>query len=268
MDHARFVLTMGLQAGERSAQANAQELQNQVARTQRVIGQVGQWSAIATAVCSIGYGLAVIALMVDSFTTGAATQAAGWTGIEDFLATFRPVLMLPLYPSLLLVPAFTALMVSIHSFATEEKKIWSRLGLAFTLMYASLAAWNYLVQLLPVWQSIRSGDADGLAMFAMGNPGSIFWGLVYCYGFMNLGMLFAGLIFGGTRQENRIRLLFLLNGASLVVTLGSALIGSPPFYLLGSLVIWCPVFTAAVICTAVFFQRMVREAEKNLTGNS
>lgn len=267
MDHARFVLTMGLDAGERSAQANAQELENRVARTQLVIGQVGQWSAIATAVCSIGYGLAVIALMVDSFTAGAAAQAAGWTGSADFVRTFQPILMLPLFPSLLLVPAFTAVMVSLHSAASPEKQIWSRLGLAFTLIYASLAAWNYLVQLLPVWQSIRGGEADGLAMLAMGNPGSIFWGLVYCYSFMNLGMLFSGLAFSGNHLENRVRLLYILNGVSLVVTIASALIGSSQFYLLGSLVIWCPLFTAAVIATAVLFQRMAQEAEKNLSSN-
>lgn len=268
MDHARFVLTMGLEAGERTAQAEAQTLDQVAARTHMGIGQVGKWSAIASAICSVGYGLAVIALMVDTLTAGAADQAAGWSGVEDFLATFRPILMLPLFPSLLLVPAFTALMVSIHSMASKEKQIWSCLGLAFTLIYASLAAWNYLVQLLPVWQSIRAGAAEGLAMFAMGNPGSIFWGLVYCYGFMNLGMLFSGLAFGGNRLENRVRLLFLLNGASLLVTLGSALTSSSQFYLLGSLVVWCPLFTAAVIFTAVFFQRMVREAKKNLISNS
>jgi len=82
------------------------------------------------------------------FVTAIASQAAGWTGIDAFLATFQPVPDAAVIPSLLLVPAFTALMVSIHSYASEEKKIWSLLGLAFTLIYATMAATNYLIQLL------------------------------------------------------------------------------------------------------------------------
>lgn len=266
MDHASVEIAFGLKAGEWSGQARQMESQV-AARSRLAIGRVGQWSAVAAAVCSVGYGLAVIAILVDSLTAGAAAQAAGWTGSADFVRTFQPILMLPLFPSLLLVPTFTAVMVSLHSAASPEKQIWSRLGLAFTLIYASLAAWNYLVQLLPVWQSIRGGEADGLAMLAMGNPGSIFWGLVYCYGFMNLGMLFSGLAFNGNHLENRVRLLYILNGASLLVTIASALIGSPQLYLLGSLTIWCPLFTGAAIATAMFFHRMAGEAEKILTGN-
>jgi len=58
--------------------------------------------------------------------------------------------------------------------------------------------------------------------------------------------------------EKRIRLLFFLNGISGVFTLASAVLDSPPFYLLGSLVFWCPVFTAAVVSVAVLFNRKLR----------
>jgi len=223
------------------------------------IHKIGFWSAILTTLCSAGYGIAVIALLASSLSTGSSSQAQGWSGIDAFLAAFQPIQMLPVIPSLPLVLAFTALMVSIHSYASEEKKIWSRLGLAFTLIYATMAATNYLIQLLPVWRSITNGETDGLAMFVLGNPHSIFWGLAYAYIFMNLAMLFSAQVFTGNLLEKRIRLLFILNGASVVFTLASAVLDSVPFYLLGSLVIWCPVFTAATASIALLFNKTVRE---------
>ena len=189
-----------------------------------------------------------------------------WVALEEkplhrrcLLASFQPVQMLPVIPSLALVPAFTALMVCIHSYASEEKRIWSRLGLAFTFIYASMAAINYMTQLFPVWRSINHGETDGLAMFVLGNPHSIFWALAYAYIFMHLAMLFAAPVFAGNPLEQRIRALFILNGVSGLVTIVNLFFDSPPLYLLGSLIIWCPVFTAATVATAVLFNRIARK---------
>jgi hypothetical protein len=171
--------------------------------------------------------------------------------------------MLPLIPSLFLAPAFTALMVSIHSYASEDKKIWSSLGLAFTLIYASMAAMNYMIQLLPVWRSINNGETNGLAMYVLGNPHSIFWGLAYAYIFMNVAMLFSAMVFAGTPLKNRIRLLFVMNGVSAVFTLASAFLDNYQIYLVGSLVFWCPVFTAAALSVAVLFKRTFRAGREH-----
>ena len=226
------------------------------------ISKIGLWSAVITILSSASYGIAVIAFFAYFLSEPASSQAQGWTGIEAFVATFQPIQMLPVIPSLLLAPAFTALMVSIHSYAAEDKKIWSHLGLAFTLIYATMAAMNYMIQLLPVWRSINNSETDGLAMFVLGNPHSIFWALAYAYIFMNLAMLLSAPIFGGNPLENRIRLLFILNGVSGVFTLASAALDSPPFFLLGSLVFWCPVFLAAVVSVAVLFNRTTRAVRK------
>jgi hypothetical protein len=220
------------------------------------ISKVGGWSAVLTSLCSLGYGMAVVAVLVSSLSSLSSSPAQGWTGIEAFLAAFQPIQMLPVIPSLFLAPAFTALMVSIHAYAAEDKKIWGSLGLAFTLIYAAMAATNYMTQLLPVWRSINHGETDGLAMFVLGNPHSIFWGLAYAYIFMNLAMLFTAPVFYTGPLENRIRLLFILNGVSGAVTLACAFLDSPPLYLLGSLVIWCPIFTAAAVSVARLFRKI------------
>lgn len=233
-----------------------------IANARRTIGKIGLWSAVLTTIFSVSYGIAVITFFVSILSTQLPSQPQGWTGIDAFLATFQPIQMLPVIPSLFLAPAFTALMVSIDAYAAEDKKIWSRLGLAFTLIYASMAAINYMVQLIPVWRSITNGETDGLAMFVLGNPHSMFWGLAYAYIFMNLAMLLTAPVFEGTSLERRIRLLFILNGISGVFTIVWISFDSPPFYLLGSLVLWCPVFTAATIFVALLFMRLVRAERK------
>jgi hypothetical protein len=223
----------------------------------RSVSQIGFWSAVLATLFGTGYGISVVVMMISTLATGTDTPSE-WDGIETFIASFQPVQMLPIFPSLLLAPTFTALMVCIHSYAIEEKKIWSHLGLAFTIIYATMASMNYMVQLIPVWRSITNGETDGLAMFVLGNPHSIFWALAYAYIFMNLAMLFTAQVFWGTPLEKRIRLLFILNGVSVVASLVSLVLDSPPFYLLGSLVFWCPVFIAATASTALLFLQAAR----------
>ena len=70
--------------------------------------------------------------------------------------------MLPLIPSLVLAPTFIVLMVSIHYYAAQEKRIWSQLGMAFAVVYAVMASLNYIMQLTVVRFSILNKETDGL----------------------------------------------------------------------------------------------------------
>lgn len=223
----------------------------------RPVNQIGFWSAVFATVFSVGYGIAVIIMVVSTLT--ATESPSGLTGIDLIVATFQPVQMLPLIPSLLLVPAFVILMVSIHYYAAPEKKIWSHLGIAFALIYAAMSAINYITQLTIVRLSILNKETDGLSMFVMGNSHSIFWALASSYAFMNLAMLFAGSVFEGGRLEQSIRRLFYANGASAVITIFGVAVDSPMIYLLGSLVPWCVIFSWATILLAMLFKRNHRE---------
>jgi hypothetical protein len=218
------------------------------------VSQVGFWSATLATLASIGYGVTLIISMI-SMQAAANQSTSGWPGVEAFVASFQPIQMLSLIPSLLLVPAFIALMVSIHYYAAPDKKIWSHLGIAFTLVYAVMAAINYISQLTVVRLSILNKETEGLAMFVMGNSHSLFWALASAYLFMNLAMLFAAPVFHGGRLERWIRWLFLANGASGIVTIFGVLADSPAIYLLGSLVPWCMIFSPATALLAILFRR-------------
>jgi hypothetical protein len=220
----------------------------------RSVCQLGLWSAVLATLSSIGYGIALIVTMISMSAT-ATNISPGWRGIELFVASFQPIQMLSLIPSLLLAPTFVVLMVSLHYYASPDKKIWSHLGIAFALIYAVMASINYITQLTVVRLSILNKETDGLAMFVMGNSHSIFWALASSYAFMNLAMLFAAPVFDGGRLERAIRWLFFANGASVVVTIFGVIADSPPIYLLGSLVPWCVIFSLATLSLAVLFRR-------------
>jgi hypothetical protein len=219
------------------------------------VRQVGFWSAGLSTLCSVGYALASGLVLLQMLKPAPAGTAAGWTGIDAYLSLFQPSQMLPLVPSLLLAPCFVALMVSIHYYAAPERRLWSHLGLAFTLLYAGLALTNYLVQLTAVRRSLLGGETDGLAILVPGNPHSVFWALASAYVFLNLAMLFAAPVFTGGRLERWIRWLFVANGATALVTVAGIAADNPAFYLIGSLVPWCVVFTAATVLLAVLFGR-------------
>ncbi len=221
-------------------------------RVPLAVRQVGFWSAVVSTLSSVGYGLAVIVLLLQP---APADAPPGWAGIDAYLSVFKPIHMLPLVPSLLLAPAFVALMASIHHYAAPEKRLWSHLGLAFTLLYAALALTNYLVQLTAVRRSLLNGEIDGLAPLVIGNPHSVFWALASAYVFMNLGMLFAAPVFVGGRLERWIHWLFVANGATAPITVIGIAVDSVPFYLVGSLVPWCVVFTPTMAFLAVLFGR-------------
>ena len=99
------------------------------------------------------------------------------------------------------------------------------------------------------------GETDELAARASGNPHSIFWALVSAYVFMNLAMLFAAPVFQGGKLETWVRRFFLLNGASMVFTIATIACDSWTGFLLGSLVIWCPLFSIACGLLALLFFR-------------
>jgi hypothetical protein len=229
-------------------------LKDTVPTATRSVCQLGFWSAVLATLSSIGYGIAVIVMMISSLTAAAVTPP-GWHGVEAFVASFQFIQMLPLIPSLVLAPTFIVLMVSIHYYAASDKKIWSHLGIAFTLVYAAMASINYITQLTVVRLSILNQETDGLAMFVMGNSHSIFWALASSYAFMNLAMLFAAPVFDGGRLERAIRWLFFANGVSVVATIFGVVVDSPPIYLLGSLVPWCVIFSLATLLLAVLFRR-------------
>jgi hypothetical protein len=79
-----------------------------------------------------------------------------------------------MFPAILLMLLYVILMVCIHSYASNEKKIFSQIGLSVALMAAMILIANYFVQVSVIQPSVLSGETEGIALLSQYNPHGIF----------------------------------------------------------------------------------------------
>jgi hypothetical protein len=82
-------------------------------------------------------------------------------------------------------------MACIHYYASDDK-IFSQIGLSFSLAYSAVIITNYFIQWTVVQPSILSRETEGLSLFTQYNPHGIFVGLEGLgYSMMNVAFLSA-----------------------------------------------------------------------------
>jgi len=190
----------------------------------RKIASLGFWSAIIMTIAVIFSGItATTAMKIPSLVSG-----------------------------IILIPIFILMMACIHEYAPADKKIFSRLGLLFSIGYAVLIGFNYYLQLTLVRNNLYSD------VFAMDDPQSIMWVIeVLGYGFMGLATLSAAFIFTNGKLENVIRWLFIINGIlGIGGMIGYALEWSMNI-LLGGLIVWDIIMPISSLLLAILFRRVL-----------
>ena len=170
-----------------------------------LVSRLGFWSAAIAAllVFLIDAGMILSAILFPMTTI---------TNIEAYASSFNSLQMLPLIPSLLLAPMFVIMMLSIHHYASDDKKVLSQLGFSFALICAAVLSIHYYIQLTVVQQGILNNETAGLWQFAAPNPHSFFWTFAALgYGFMGIALLCTAPVFA-EKSERAIKWLFIANG--------------------------------------------------------
>jgi hypothetical protein len=179
--------------------------------------RLGFWSSVLTTVTAAAFLAVGIATPARSgpFCTGSSCITYPYvTGLTSFI----PMDYIWLYPGFLLALSFVVLMACIHYYASDDKKVFSQIGLSFATIYAVVIAMDYFLQLVVVEPSIRSGETAGLSLFTQYNPHGIFIGLEGLgYLMMSMAFLFAAPVFAGGKLERALRWLF---SASFVLAVG------------------------------------------------
>ena len=171
--------------------------------------RLGFWAAILTVVVVAVFAAVGIATPARSGPfCGSACVAYPYVGVVQFI----PGDYLWLVPGILLVPTFVVLMACIHDYAADPKKIYSRIGLSFALIYAVVILVDYYLQLTVVVPSLQAGETEGLSLFTQYNSQGPFIALeTLGYSMMSVAFLFAAAVFTGGRAERAIRGLFVLS---------------------------------------------------------
>jgi len=214
----------------------------------KMVSRIGFWSAILTTVWTIWF--------IVAFGYYMSSLPSEWPGIEAFAASFEPIPYIAwVIPCLLLALTFPVMISCIYFYASDDKKLWSLLGLAFAAMYGAILATNYWLLLTVVRESILSGYTEGLEWFVIGSPHSITNTIEGIgYGFMGLAAIFVSQVFGGNRLEIWLQRLFIVNG---VAGIAGVILGGLGIVMatMVSLTIWCVTFPVATAMVAVLFKR-------------
>jgi hypothetical protein len=179
---------------------------------------VGFYSAVLTAVVTIvTFGLAITAVPISGANCPAECVDYPYL---DTISQY-PKDFLWMLPAMLLVLGYVTLMVSIHSYAERQKRIFSQVGLTFSMIAAVILLSDYYLQFSIVPVSLMNAETEGLAMLIQYNPHGVFLVLEELgYLMMSLSFLFVAIALSNTsRLESVIRWIFMIGFVLVILSL-------------------------------------------------
>jgi len=187
--------------------SNRQEANTAPGSTVSNSNWLGFYSAIlSTVVAIITFGLAMTAIPISGANCPADCVEYPYL---DTVSQY-PKDFLWMFAALLLVLVYVALMVSIHSYADNHKKVFSQIGLSFAMIAAAVLLIDYYLQLSVVPVSLMNAETEGLALLIQYNSHGVFLALEELgYLLMSLSFLFMAAALSSTsRLEAAIRWIF------------------------------------------------------------
>ena len=120
------------------------------------------------------------------------------------LLTYYPRDYYWMYLAVFQLFAFMIFMVSLHHQASNDKKIFSSLGVAFALISTTVLLADYFIQFAVVPVSMMKGETEGIALLAQYNGHGIFMALEELgYITMSVALFFLALVFPSTNKLNK-----------------------------------------------------------------
>lgn len=117
-----------------------------------------------------------------------------------------------LIPSMFLALSFMIMMVSVHYYASEDKRIWSQIGMLLATAYFVFVSIVYFTVLTVTLPHNLNGDLASVEILRY-TPKSFMTGIdALGYTSMSLATLFAAPVFFGTKLKKWIRIFFISNG--------------------------------------------------------
>lgn len=206
------------------------------------VSNLGYWSGILASFFSIFY---VVFQLAEWF---------GWLGSDGGPESASTVLglILLLVPSLFLGSSFLLLMLSVHYYAPEDRKIWSHASVVFATIYCVLISINYYVQLTLVAPHMVREEIESIRPFLFTPFDSFLYSVdVLGYSFMSLSTLFAAFVFTDPGLE-RIARRFLIANGLLIPFIGLQIYYHP---LIWPAALWAITFPGATISLTSIFKR-------------
>lgn len=230
---------------------NEQKYMETKNRLRKRVNRLGLWAAILTAV------------LAAAFITMGMFGSSSWDsypGMVNYVWSYIKVIDYVLFiPAFLLAPVFVVLMACIYYYTSYEKKIFSLIGMAFALIYATIITTDYFILWTVTLPSIINVQTADLSLLSMYNPHGIFVALEsLAYLIMSVALLCIAPVFEGGKIERILRWIFI---AGFVLAIGS-LIGiflmkyDIVMFEIAIIAIYCPLLIISGILLSIIFRRV------------
>jgi hypothetical protein len=176
------------------------------------VNRLGHGSAVALFLIGIAY---VVTLAIGFAVHGFAEP------IVDPILAIMEVL------TLMSAPPMVVIMAAIHGYASEDRKIFALIALAFTVLFAGMTSAVHFVELTALRQLGVGGIVWPSPVYAVE---LLAWNL-----FLGLALLFAALVFDGGGPERVVRRNLLISGGLCVAGTAGPAIGNMRLQLVGVL---------------------------------
>jgi hypothetical protein len=126
-----------------------------------------------------------------------------------------------MYPAIFLITLFVVFMAFIHQYASDNKKIFSLIGLSFSLVSAIALITDYYIQISVIQPSLVVGESDGISLLTQYNPHGVFIALEEI-GYLMMSVAFICLVpvfSRDNRLEDAIRWTFIMSFVFIIISL-------------------------------------------------
>ncbi len=173
----------------------------------QVVYNLGFYTAIAITILTIiTFG---IAFLTPPLSGPSCTDSCYEYPYHDIASRF-PRDYYWMYPAMVLTLLFVVLLVIIHHYAADNRKVFSQIGLSFGLIAAAALLVDYFVQVSVIPPSLENGETDGIALLTQFNSHGAFIALEEVgYLMMSLAFLCIAAVFAGGRLERAIRWIYI-----------------------------------------------------------
>jgi hypothetical protein len=207
-----------------------------ITRATPLLTRLGFWAALTLSTMNILYMLMVLVSL--------ATDTSN-------------LQLLSALPVLVALPAFMALLVTLHYYAPEEKKPLTQLALLNGVAYVVLAGFTYFVQVTVIRQNLLKVQYQNYVMFDLQNQDSIA-AVTDMAGYFFLGLALLCLVPLFAKSADRLerwigRLVLVAGGAGLVAA--SSFIADWQTIRYLALVLLCPLLLFSAILLVFFFRQ-------------
>ena len=171
---------------------------------------VGFYTAIFTVIMTVvTFGFAITAIPISGANCG--DLCIEYPYLNTLTQFPKDYLWMPL--AIILTLSYLVLMISIHVYASNQRKIFSQIGLSFALLATMVLVGDYFVQFSVVPISLMSGETEGITLLTQYNAHGVFIVLEELgYLLMSLSFLFMAPVFvNKNRLEAAVRWVFVIS---------------------------------------------------------